>query len=249
MSKIKDIIISPKATCLIRFFLDECLPPIVRDRKILFGLVGRVYNNKIDVDFRRKAPYMTKTQFRQAYERLVPMRETDMTPRTTRFVLSSVVGKSMLEVGCGNGEISVACARRGYSVVATDLAEGNLKQLRAKIQDQNLNITTEVADIEELPFKDSSFDTTICLHTLEHVLNLQMAIRELKRITKRRLIIVVPRERYYRYTCNYHLNFFGAPEQLLLALKIERAQCRTIDGALCYIGDIDSNFTAEAIFA
>ena len=101
------------------------------------------------------------------------------------------------------------------------------------------NIDTCAANTEELPFGHNSFDVALCLFTLEHVRSLFDATNELKRVTKRRLIVVVPKERYYRYTANYHLSFFGGPEQLILAMKIKKAQCHVIDGSLCYIGDVD----------
>jgi multidrug transporter EmrE-like cation transporter len=60
------------------------------------------------------------------------------------------------------------------------------------------------ARIEELPFPDAAFDTVICTHVIEHVLEYRQAIAELRRVARRRLMIVVPREREYRYSFNPH---------------------------------------------
>ena len=64
------------------------------------------------------------------------------------------------------------------------------------------------ADITALPFSDHSFVVVFCTHTLEHIRDPQKAISELTRVTRQRLIIVVPRQREYRYTVDLHVNFF-----------------------------------------
>ena len=87
---------------------------------------------------------------------------------------------------------------------------------------------------EALPFRDKSFDTTICLHTLEHVRNLHAAVSELKRVSRKRLIVIVPRQKFFRYTPDYHLNFFGESEQLAYSIGVSSYQCRVIDHCLCY---------------
>jgi SAM-dependent methyltransferase len=242
LSPIMNPLSSAEITKFIRFFLDECMPPIIRDQRWFYRPVQIAYNRRMDPDFKVKAPHMSDAEFAAAYEAIVPMRSTDMTARTTEFVISHIVGKSVLEVGCGNGDISIACAARGYAVCATDLAEGNLAQVRIK----NPSIALQPANVEKLPFARGEFDTTLCLHTLEHVKDLRQAINELKRVTRQRLIVIVPQERYFRFSCNYHLNFVGGPEQLLLAMQIPGAKCQVIDGALCYFGDIGDAAPAAA---
>ena len=74
------------------------------------------------------------------------------------------------------------------------------------------------ARIEELPFPDRHFDTVICTHVIEHVLEYRQAIAELRRIAARRLIIVVPREREYLYSFNPHFNFFPYAHSFLRAV-------------------------------
>jgi hypothetical protein len=34
----------------------------------------------MDIDFKRNAQFMSETEFRAAYERILPLRQTDMTP-------------------------------------------------------------------------------------------------------------------------------------------------------------------------
>ena len=58
----------------------------------------------------------------------------------------------------------------------------------------------------------------MCTHVIEHILDLRGAIAELRRIARRRLIIVVPREREGIYTFNPHLNFFPYAHSFLRAM-------------------------------
>lgn len=59
-----------------------------------------------------------------------------------------------------------------------------------------------------MPFEDNSFDTVICTHALEHIKNEKKALKELRRICRKKLIIVVPRQRDFRYTFDLHINFY-----------------------------------------
>ena len=72
--------------------------------------------------------------------------------------------------------------------------------------------------VENLPFEDGAFDTVVCTHLIEHILDYRRAIAELRRVAKRRLIIIVPRERESIYTFNPHFNFFPYTHSFLRAM-------------------------------
>ena len=92
------------------------------------------------------------------------------------------------------------------------------------------------AKIEALPFKDGEFDTVVCTHVIEHVLEYREAIAELRRIAKKRLIIIVPRERESLYSFNPHFNFFPYTHSFLRAVHPVPAkfECRDIGRDIYY---------------
>jgi len=98
------------------------------------------------------------------------------------------------------------------------------------------------ARVEALPFRDREFDTVTCTHVLEHILDYRKALMELRRITRRRLIIVVPREREALYTFNPHLHFFPYPESFLRsAIPIPPShECVDIARDIYYREDMES---------
>jgi ubiquinone/menaquinone biosynthesis C-methylase UbiE len=92
---------------------------------------------------------------------------------------------------------------------------------------------------EALPFADDAFDTVVCTHMLEHVQDLPRAIAELRRVASRRLVVVVPAQRPYRYTFDLHLHFFPYPSTLLAAMgPARRNSCRNVGGDLFYVEDL-----------
>jgi SAM-dependent methyltransferase len=70
-------------------------------------------------------------------------------------------GWKVLDVAAGNGNAALAAARRGCDVVATDYVEGLLDRARRRADAEGLTLTTKVADAEDLPFADCTFDAVL----------------------------------------------------------------------------------------
>ncbi len=67
-------------------------------------------------------------------------------------------GKTLLDVAAGNGNFSLAAARRDAKVTATDITPKMIELGRARTADAGLSIEWAEADAERLPFADASFD-------------------------------------------------------------------------------------------
>jgi len=230
--------LSRAITVKINRVLDEWIPPVMRDARILFPQVFRLlFRQHADAfrTFKERAPRMTDTDYAAVYHAVDPVlmkRETDLSEESIRAIQDSLVGTTVLEVGCGHGYLSGILARN-HPVTATDM------QVRASVRQAYPNVTFTEARMEQIPFADASFDTVICTHTLEHAPYFMQSTSELRRVARKRLIIVVPRQRPYRYTFDLHLHFFPYPHSLLLALNAPgvRHRCEIIGGDLFYVQD------------
>ena len=84
-----------------------------------------------------------------------------------------------LEVGCGTGLILERIARVAERAVGLDLSPGMLQQARAR----GLDVVQGVATA--LPFADESFDVTYSYKVLAHVPEIELALSEMARVTRR----------------------------------------------------------------
>ena len=66
-------------------------------------------------------------------------------------------GWKVLDVAAGNGNASLAAARRGCDVIATDYVETLLAGAAARAAADGVPLATQQADAEQLPFEDGTF--------------------------------------------------------------------------------------------
>jgi ubiquinone/menaquinone biosynthesis C-methylase UbiE len=93
-------------------------------------------------------------------------------------------GYYLLEVGCGLGTDSRQFARLGAKVVAIDLSKSNALISKRGLEVSGLEGEVLVADAENLPFRDSSFNLVYSFGVLHHTPDTQMAINEIYRTLK-----------------------------------------------------------------
>ena len=220
--------------------LNDFLPPVLRDTKWFMRLPMRLVfgrHAELVMEFKPMAFEMNDDEivavYRQLWSRSLTM-ETDLNEQCLERVLDDIVGTSVLEVGCGDGALA-SMMSRSATVTACDII------VRRETRDRCPTVFFCEASIEQLPFGDKEFDTVVSTHTLEHVRDVRRAIDELRRVARRRVIVVVPSERPYRYTFNLHLHFFPY-EHLLRAALGEPAWrdtvCEKVAGDLYYREDI-----------
>jgi len=129
------------------------------------------------------------TRYRHPDQRLVHYLEF-------RAILKSInlsKGASILDIPCGFGRFSIPLLRMGYRVVAADISHAMVKRTREKVE-----VTGVVADITSLPFRDRAFDAAVSIRLMQH-LDFDVAMRavsELKRVSKRFVILTFYRENF-----------------------------------------------------
>jgi ubiquinone/menaquinone biosynthesis C-methylase UbiE len=91
---------------------------------------------------------------------------------------------SILDLGCGNGIFTKRLSEDGAIVTGLDLSPYLLKQ--------NPNGLLTCGDATSLPFQDASFDLVFEANLLHHVDNVGAVIREMKRVSRRHVVLLEP---------------------------------------------------------
>lgn len=200
--------LSRNFTNVFNWILDHIFPPFIRDSRIIMAplfylLFGKKYRRFMD--FKDNVLRLDADGIVGYYRELSSYhikRETDLNKQSVSYILDNIKGNSVLDISCGTGYLAKRIVEKHkIDVVGIDFI------ISDKIKNMKQPKFIE-ASIENIPFPDNHFDTVISTHTLEHVVDIKKAINELRRVCKGKLIIVLPKQRNYRYTFDLHLHFF-----------------------------------------
>jgi ubiquinone/menaquinone biosynthesis C-methylase UbiE len=217
--------------------MDEWIPPAIRDSRFLMYPVYRfLYGKKnynLQMHFKSHAHELNEEQMNEFYsisDIVSRNRDTDLCESHVKEILKIMSTESgrVADIGCG----------KGYLLNRLNIENPKLElygvDTNNKIKNESISFVLGV--LPNLPFEDNTFDTVICTHTVEHVLEVEQVFKELVRITKNRLIIVTPRQRYHYYTFDGHVNFFYSVSDFLRYIKLPHFSLNIIDGDWIYIG-------------
>ena len=97
----------------------------------------------------------------------------------------SLKGKKVLIVGCGMGTVSTEFARHGAIVTAIDLTPTAVKNTKKQMKLQGVKGKVLVADAENLPFADGSFDFVWSWGVIHHTPDTAKAANEIHRVLRK----------------------------------------------------------------
>jgi SAM-dependent methyltransferase len=92
--------------------------------------------------------------------------------------------EKVIDVAAGNGNASLAAARRFAEVTSTDYVPELLEQGRRRAEADGLPMDFQVADAEQLPFADDSFDVALSTFGVMFAPNQERAASELLRVVR-----------------------------------------------------------------
>ncbi len=92
-------------------------------------------------------------------------------------------GTNVLDVAAGNGNAALAAARRNATVTASDYVPALLERAAARAEAEGTELTTRVADCEDLPFADNSFDAVLSAFGVMFAPRQERSASELVRVT------------------------------------------------------------------
>jgi SAM-dependent methyltransferase len=98
-------------------------------------------------------------------------------------------GVRVLDAGCGTGGAAILARERGAIVSGCDASEGMLNVAHARVPGADLRL----AELENLPFADASFDVTLAINSLQFAPDPARGAKELVRVTApgERIAVVV----------------------------------------------------------
>lgn len=129
--------------------------------------------------------------------------------------------RTILDVATGTGDFAIeALSLNPTKIVGVDISEGMLDVGKRKIKSLGLEgkITLQLADSENLPFPDNSFDAVIVAFGVRNFENLDKGLKEMFRVMKPegRLVVlefskptVFPMKQFYNTYFNFMLPLIG----------------------------------------
>lgn len=100
--------------------------------------------------------------------------------------LHALGGQRLLDVGCGNGSYTTAMADHFDYVYGIEIETERLDAFREQLRSRPDAAKFDVAEMsaEALSFADDFFDVVTAIEVIEHIVDLQLAAREIHRVLR-----------------------------------------------------------------
>ncbi|MGD2247780.1 MAG: class I SAM-dependent methyltransferase [Candidatus Methanofastidiosia archaeon] len=120
-------------------------------------------------------------------------------------LIGPVKGKTVLEIGCGGGQNTIALARKGADAFGIDPSKPQISHARHLTKICNTPASFCTASAEDLPFDSAYFDVGLSSHALGYVYNIEKAFTEVYRVLKNNSIFVFCITHPYFIAVGYYL--------------------------------------------
>ncbi|CAN5424914.1 hypothetical protein BH09PAT4_BH09PAT4_03040 [soil metagenome] len=146
-----------------------------------------------------------------------------------RFLRGHSGIKTVLDVGCGAGELACTLAQMGYTTTALDFSEDAIKMANSikrdrKIKDTRLNF--KLGGLEKV--QGQKFDLVMCFEVLEHIENDQDLLKELINFTNKYVLISVPAKQKLFDESDKAVGHFRRYEKKELQAMLDESGLRTL---------------------
>jgi ubiquinone/menaquinone biosynthesis C-methylase UbiE len=93
-------------------------------------------------------------------------------------------GEKILDIACGDGELSLRIAQRGADVYGLDMSAAGIASAKRLAAIAKLDCEFTVGDAERLPYNDGFFNGVVCSSSLEHFKDDARSLNEMRRVLK-----------------------------------------------------------------
>jgi ubiquinone/menaquinone biosynthesis C-methylase UbiE len=93
-------------------------------------------------------------------------------------------GQKVLDVACGSGTTALVAARRYCDVTGIDYVPGLIDRARKRAEASGLDADFRVADAQELPFPDNSYDVVLSVYGVQFAPDQEKAANEMIRVCR-----------------------------------------------------------------
>lgn len=166
------------------------------------------YQQKMDLDFSKTNAYMAEKWLKGSLDMVKKGHLiADMVARHV-----DIQKKRVLDIGSGDGGVSVAFAQRGAKTVGLDYNPERCKLGRLRAKDYDVKISFFTGNAQNMSFIEGSFDIVICNAVIEHVTNPKRLASEISRILKPKGLLFLDTPSRYsilQLVSDTHYNLFG----------------------------------------
>ncbi len=157
--------------------------------------------------------------------------------------LGSLPGKSLLDIGCGNGAVTASLAKGGAQVVGIDLSETGIALARQRNPDLEWRALSVYEDLRAQLARD--FEIVVSLEVVEHLFDPRLFVRRVFEVLKPGGLVVLSTP-YHGYFKNLALAVTGRLDAHFTALwdggHIKFFSRKTLRALLGEAGFVDIRF-------